>query len=236
MRYLLPSGAVRTTADGRSTRWEEHRQTRRKELVESALRAIRDHGAGVGMDEIAAAAGTSKTVFYRHFTDRAGLYRAVSERVDALILRDVSQALGASGEPLTDLDDEPRQLIGAAIDAYLALVERDPEVYRFVVAAPLLEHGEVGVTGDPARQVSGHVAEQIGVLIRAALVDAGADPSPAQLWGHGLVGLVRASADAWLRSGADRMSRADLSAHLTTLAWSGVSSAWTRPRRPRASA
>lgn len=197
--------------------------------MESALRAIRDHGAGVGMDEIAAAAGTSKTVFYRHFTDRAGLYEAVAERVDALILRDVSQALGASGQHLSDLEDHPRDLIGAAIEAYLALVEKDPEVYRFVVTAPLLGHREVGTGGNPADQLSGHVAEQIGTLVRTALIDAGEDPAPAHVWGHGLVGLVRAAADAWLHSGPDRMPREALCAHLTTLAWSGVSAAWTAP-------
>lgn len=44
------------------------------------------------MDEVAATARTSKTVFYRHFTDRAGLYTAVAERVDATIIRDLTRA------------------------------------------------------------------------------------------------------------------------------------------------
>ena len=48
--------------DGRSTRWDQHRATRRRELVEATLRAIRRHGAGVGMDEHAAMAGTSNTL------------------------------------------------------------------------------------------------------------------------------------------------------------------------------
>jgi AcrR family transcriptional regulator len=130
---------VSTTTDGRSTRWDEHRATRRRELVEATLRAIRKHGAGVGMDEIAATAGTSKTVFYRHFTDRDGLYAAVSASVDALILRDLGQAVGAAGGDLTATDSSPRAVIAGAIDAYLRLVEKDPEVYRFVVNAPLLD-------------------------------------------------------------------------------------------------
>ena len=78
-RYLLPSLTVTTTTsgaspgtDGRSTRWDQHRAARRRELVEATLRAIREHGAAVGMDDIAAEAGTSKTVVYRHFTDRQG--------------------------------------------------------------------------------------------------------------------------------------------------------------------
>ena len=75
--------------DRRRSRWDEHRLVGRAELVEATLLAIRTHGAGVGMDEVAATARTSKTVFYRHFTDRAGLYTAVAERVDATIIRGV---------------------------------------------------------------------------------------------------------------------------------------------------
>ncbi len=251
------------TTDGRNTRWEEHRRERRKALVEGALDAIRTHGPRVGMDEIATAAGTSKTVFYRHFADRAGLHRAVAERVDRIVLRDLARALGAATAGIeddrggqvaegeaprgvrpavgddagTDVGADPRRLIEAAVGAYLALVERDPEVYRFVVAAPLLHRGELDETGDPAGAVSGHVAEQVAGLVRDALVAAGRDPGPARAWGHGLVGLVRAAADAWLVTGLPstapgepagaRMTREELTTALTTLAWQGLSAAWS---------
>src|SRR5688572_20244445 len=106
------------------------------------MRAIRANGATVGMDGIAAAAGTSKTVFYRHFSDRAGLYAAVADRVDRTIMRDVT---AAAGDPDRD-PAEGRSLIGSAIDAYLRLVENEPEIYRFIVAAPILETS----SGDPS--------------------------------------------------------------------------------------
>ena len=48
--------------DGRDTRWDQHRADRRRALVSDALRAIRVSGPGVGMEEIAARAVTSKTV------------------------------------------------------------------------------------------------------------------------------------------------------------------------------
>ena len=56
--------------DRRDSRWDEHRERLRRALVEAALAAVGRHGAGVGMDEIAAAAGTSKAGLYRHFSDR----------------------------------------------------------------------------------------------------------------------------------------------------------------------
>ena len=73
--------------DGRAARWEQHNVDRRRALVEDAVRAIRELGPGVGMDEIAARAKTSKTVLYRHFGDKSGLYRAVVESVEQYILR-----------------------------------------------------------------------------------------------------------------------------------------------------
>ena len=213
-----------TSTDGRSTRWDEHRTTRRRELVEATLRAIRQHGAAVGMDEIAAVAGTSKTVVYRHFTDRAGLYAAVAESVDALIMRDLGTALGAAGRDLRTVDSSPRALVAAAIDAYLGLVEKDPEVYRFIVNAPLLD----SPGGDPAGVVTSHIAEQMAQLLTEALGAADRDTSAARVWGAGLVGMVRAAADQWLADPRG-MTRQQLTDHLTDLAWGGLSPAWPSP-------
>src|SRR5690606_41434067 len=79
--------------DGRDSRWAQHRAQRRRELVDAALRAIRTHGPSVGMDDIASEAGTTKTVVYRHFGDRTGLYVTVVESVDQRILDSLSAAL-----------------------------------------------------------------------------------------------------------------------------------------------
>ncbi|MEN3121692.1 TetR/AcrR family transcriptional regulator [Janibacter terrae] len=222
---------MRTTTDGRSARWEVHRQQRRKELVESAMRTIRSRGAGVGMDELASEAGTSKTVFYRHFTDRRGLYLAVAERVDELIIRDIGNVLGENtrGTGLGALDLDPRSVIRAAIDAYLALVERDPELYRFIVSAPIVGSSTSGNAAEAVASATGKMAGQISELISSALVDRGNDPAPAILWGQSLVGLVRAGADAWLAGLAADFSREQVTEHLSDLAWSGIAIAWKRP-------
>jgi AcrR family transcriptional regulator len=208
--------------DGRSARWDEHRLTRRRELVESTVRAIREHGAAVGMDEVAAAAGTSKTVVYRHFTDRAGLYAAVADRVDGTIIRGITRAAnGPDGEPLP-----PREVVRAVIAAYLHLVEDDPEVYRFIVNAPLLLPGE-RPEGDVAAGMTGRIAEHVAGIVGGVDGSAPADPATATLWGVALVGMVRAAADTWLAEGGAAAGRsADaLADGLTTLVWDGL-----RPR------
>ncbi len=196
--------------DGRSARWDEHRLARRRELVEAAVRAVRRHGAQVGMDEIAAEAGTSKTVVYRHLTDRAGLYDAVADRVDGTIIRGITRAAGEiAGVTPT------RELVRAVIGAYLHLVEDDPEVYRFIVNAPILPPGE-RPAGDVAAGMTGRIADHVAGLLGAR-----------HLWGVALVGMVRAAADAWLADGAAAGGRTadELSDDLTDLVWDGL-----RPR------
>ena len=218
--------ATDATPDGRRSRCDEHRLARRDELVEATLRAIRRHGAGVGMDEVAATAGTSKTVFYRHFVDRAGLYAAVAERVDATIIRGLTRA---ADEPTPEPGPGgARAVVRAVIAAYLHLVAEDPEVYRFIVHAPLVPPGE-RPNGDAAAgmtdRIAGHVAQLVGSGMRA---DAGV---PSGLWSVALVGMVRATADAWLAAGGAHAGPGsdDLADELTALVWDGLGAVATSP-------
>lgn len=178
------------TRDGRDARWEAHRLKRRRQLVEAALKAIQRHGAGVGMDEIAATAGTSKTVLYRHLGDRAGLYRAVVEAVDETILADLAAAR-ASGDDIVSR-------IAAMVRSYLFMVERDPEIYRFVMTRPL-ETTDLDPR-DPVVELTGRIGEQLTDVLTEHLAATGrAHQAPllAPVWAHGIVGLVRAAADHW---------------------------------------
>lgn len=209
------------TTDGRDTRWAQHRADRRRELVSEALRAIRVHGPGVGMDEIAARAGTSKTVIYRHFGDRAGLYAAVVESVHDYIHEGLRVAL-----ELSDPADLGR-MAGDLADAYLGLVEKDPHIYRFVMAAPVV--GPTGVP-DPAGHLPAVVGRHVSEAIAGHLERAGLDPASAPIWGHGLVGFVRAAADQWMAADP-RPPRADVVAHITALFTPGFAGAFT-PHSP----
>ena len=182
---------VNPHADGRDTRWTEHRVLRRNELVESTLRAIRHRGATVSIDEIAAEAGTSKPVFYRHFGDRPGLYRAVVEKVAQFILDDLRASVG------WERTDDLSALVRDLAHSYLRLVQRDPEIYRFVMSRPLVDDdlGEDPVTGLTMR-----IGERIAEILRSN----GYAGSRADTWGHALVGCVRAATDQWIRAGMTR--------------------------------
>lgn len=193
--------------DGRDTRWEQHRATRRQELVSHALRAIRVHGAQVGMDAIAQRAGTSKTVIYRHFGDRAGLYDAVVESVHSYIYAGLATAFRFS-----DPSDFGR-LTADLADAYLELVERDPEIYRFVMTPPAPAADAVA---DPVRGLPGLIGEQIADALTAHLDEQGLDSTSAPTWAHGLVGFIKAVADHWMAS-EPRPPRDNVVTHIAQL-------------------
>jgi len=218
---------VTTTTDGRSTRWDQHRAQRRGELVNATIQAIRTHGAGVGMDEIAATAGTSKTVIYRHFTDRTGLYAAVAEHVDEHLRASLARALTRPAALVPHDAPVGRDVLEAAIDTYLDLVERDPELYRFIVATPMLDpddrRSHLDAGGLPVR-VTARMADILG----SALDGAGAPTGVAPVWAAALVGMVRAAADDWLRPGSalHGRPRQELCATLTDLAWRGLAEVW----------
>ncbi|GAA4975826.1 TetR family transcriptional regulator [Pseudonocardia tropica] len=226
-------GFVKVGRDRRDSRWDAHREQRRAALVGSAIGAIRRHGAGIGMDEIAASAGTSKTVVYRHFGDRAGLYTAICESVAGVLLAEVRRA---TAEALSDSGRGPRAAVAAGIDAYLRLIEIDPELYRFVVQRPLLTQGTTRrvpsadtartEASDPVNDLVTVIGDEVAVVIAGNLGTAagtGTDPrAAARIWGHAIVGLVRGAADDWLAR-PDGTPRERIAAHLTDLAWSGLS-------------
>ncbi len=204
-----------STTDGRDTRWQQHRLDRRRELVSHALRAIRVHGARVGMDEIAARAGTSKTVIYRHFGDRAGLYDAVVAAVHDYIHAGLTAALeGGAGRDLADL-------VHDLADAYLALVERDPDIYRFVLDRPAVASA---AAADPAGSLTAIMGDHVADAIAAQLSAQDLDPACAPTWGHGVVGFIRATADRWMAA-PDRAPRAVVVAQVDALLGSALASA-----------
>ncbi len=156
--------------------------------MESTLRAIRRHGATVTLDQVAAAAGTSKTVLYRYFGDRVGLYLGVVDRVSENVLDDL----------LPRLEDSARRGLAAIVhdlvDSYTAIVERDPEIYRFVLTRP----AGATTSGDPLAPVEARVAEALTDTLAALRMKEGRDPTGADTLAHGLVGFVRAASDHWV--------------------------------------
>jgi AcrR family transcriptional regulator len=178
-------------------------------MVRAAIDAVRTHGPGVSVAEIAARAGITKPVLYRHFTDRADLQRAVGREAAALLMGRMA--------PELDPKREPAELIRGVVDAFLAGIEDEPELWRFVVHHPIERAPGAEVVDDARVQVARLLATLIGERLRSL----GLDSDGAEAWAQGLVGMVESAGDWWLERRT--MSRGALTDYLTTLIWGGVS-------------
>jgi AcrR family transcriptional regulator len=193
--------------DARRERWRAHRESRRAEFVEATIRAVARFGPDAGMDEIAAEAGVSKPVLYRHFTDKADLYLAVGERATDLLMAEVVPALADDG-PIFDR-------IRRAVDCYVGFVDDYRELYRFLVLRPN------PTKRDLVQEDKSKIAGVLTELLAAHLALFRMDPSLAAPSAHGIVGLVQGSVEWWIDH-ADGVSRDQLTNHLTTLIWHGI--------------
>jgi hypothetical protein len=104
-------------------------------------------------------------------------------------------------------------------------VERDPEVYRFVVAHPLLDRP---VGEDPVTGLTSGIGNELAAMIAAGLTSAGRDAAAAGALAHGVVGLVRAAADHWLAT-PQPLSRNELTRQLSTLIGGGLAAVLDLP-------
>ncbi|MFF3073911.1 TetR family transcriptional regulator [Kitasatospora sp. NPDC057936] len=192
------------------------REPRREQLLNAADRVIQREGPAASMNAIAAEAGITKPILYRHFGDRNGLIRALTERHTGGLLAAVRAALAA---PL-----ERRDRVEHVLDTYLAGIEARPQVYR------LLTHPEPGDptgAGNALAPALRQIAEEITRAVQSQ-VDLGADRDLlAEAWGRGITGMVLAAGDWWLES--KPCSRTRMVQALADLLWGRLAAAADLP-------
>ncbi|WP_233542876.1 TetR/AcrR family transcriptional regulator [Kocuria tytonis] len=177
---------VTTPVDGRNSRWQRHRAKRRTELLTAARDAVAAHGAAISMEEIATACGTSKSVFYRYFTDKAGVQAAMGEY---FVTRMRRRMVAAASEA-----DTFAAMIHALVSEYLRSVAGSAEVYRFVVTAPDEQGSTIERFVNSVRDLlmEQHVRHHGEQVMAASLL---------QCWAASTVGMVRGAGEAWLARG-----------------------------------
>jgi AcrR family transcriptional regulator len=185
------------------------REERRAEMVQAAMNAVRKHGPGVSVADIAAEAGITKPVLYRHFDDRADLHRAVGYAAAELLMGRIAPELAQHRDNL--------EHIRAVVDAFLGGIEAEPQLWRFVVH----NHGDRSTGAEIVDDVRSSIVQVLATLLGERLRALKADSGGAEAWALGLVGMVQSAGDWWLERRT--MSRAALTDYLTTLIWGGVS-------------
>lgn len=163
------------------------------------------------MTTLAAGAGITKPILYRHFGDKQGLLAAWAERQ--------ARALGERITTELARERSPRSRIRATIETYLTALDEDPLGYWFVTRRAVTADDP---SGGPVVDVVQTIVTAIAAVLRDELLRAGADDeavAAAPTWARALVGMVQQVGDHWLQQrdvGVD-----ELADQLTDLAWLG---------------
>lgn len=195
-------------SDGRQARWDQHNQVRRQVIIDAAIEVLgqSEPGAEVHVQQIADRAGLSRTVVYRHFSDRSDLDAAVQSAVLELLRAQLVPALSFEGTPV--------EIIRRIVAAYVGWAAAHPALHEFAQADP------PGQGQGQMERAIGHIAGQVEDLINVGVevlhVDlkehevAALDPLV-----FGLVGAVFTSVRRWL-SRPDRAPTAEQFVALVT--------------------
>ncbi len=187
--------------DGRATRWVDHRESRRAELVAAAVAAIDRFGTTASIAQIAETAGVSRPVLYRYFADKDDLYRAVGQW-------GADRVLSALMEVLLDDDIPIRDKVYRGSDVYLEFLQEHPQVFLL-----LTEHRSTDPLSDGKERIAAAFARVFGDTLRGMGLDAGG----AEAWAHGVVGLGLSVGEWWLRRNV--MSRPAAADYLASFIW-----------------
>lgn len=157
------------------------REARQASILRAAATAFARAGfAGTSMEDVAAEAGITKLIVYRHFDSKEELYRDVLARVEDR-LREETTALLASPEPR-----------GSIITALLRVGREDPDGLRL-----LLVHAR----REPAFAAYVEESRQRAVELASALAGDALDP-PIRTWAiRSLVNYAFSSVLEWLEVG-----------------------------------
>lgn len=203
-RSVPPSGRT----DGRQARWDQHNLERRQVILDAAVAVIEEGepGVEVHVQQIAERAGLSRSVVYRHFSDRADLDRAVQSSI--------LEELWGQLLPAVTLDGTVPQIIERIVSTYVGWAAAHPALHRLAET-----DRSVDGTG-PLQQGIEQIAEQVSTLIIVAVDTlaleitaeerAAIDPLV-----FGLVGAVFGAVRRWM-SKPERTPSADVLVELTT--------------------
>jgi AcrR family transcriptional regulator len=196
--------------DARRERWREHRKKVRAEIVDAAFRAIDKRGPELSVREIAEEAGTAKPKIYRHFTAKSDLFQAIGERLRDMLWAAIFPAINLSTDPA-------REVIRKSVEQYVQLVDKHPNVVRFLIQGRFAEQSEAALR---ALKEGSEITLAMANLFRNELREMELDRDAIELAAFATFGSATSATDWWLGPDEDsprRMPAEKFVAYLTTI-------------------
>ena len=176
--------------DGRESRWKAHREQRRIDILEAAVKVIETSpiGSEVSLQAVADQAGIRRNVLYRYFSDKHELHRAVNVHI--------ADQMWDAFWPTITLTGSTRDITGRIIAAIVGWVADNPNLYASIET----EIGD-GRRSEMQQRI-GELSTVVTDFIRSGVELLGSEMSEADLRaldlvGFGITGQVRGTLQHW---------------------------------------
>ena len=191
---------------------------RRNQLVEVAKGVFAEFGFdGASIEEIASRARVSKPIVYEHFGGKEGIYAVVVDRETSRLLEMITSRLGP--------ELGAREQVRSSALAFLDYIEADPDGFRV-----LIRDSPAAFSGGGMAGLLSDVAAKAEDLLGGFFATSGIDRKAAPLYAHALVGMVVHVGAWWAEE--RKPSKEVVAAHLTALAYGGLSRLPIDPMKP----
>ncbi|GAB4001909.1 TetR/AcrR family transcriptional regulator [Nocardioides ultimimeridianus] len=188
------------------TRWEPEK--RREQLLRVAERVFAEQGyQGTSVNDVAAAAGVTRTLVYKYFRDTDELYLACVRAARAELEDRFATAALAQ--------EDPGDQLRAGVTAYYEFVQDRSTLWDLLYGGGSAVAG--GVAAEAA-QLRYDTAERIAVLISAAMPELPAETASATA--HAVSGACEQLAKWWRRH--PEMALETVVEHLMATVWGGM--------------
>ncbi|MGC0366848.1 AcrR family transcriptional regulator [Rhodococcus sp. 27YEA15] len=194
--------------DGRSTRWNDHKEQRRARILDAALHTIDEDGADAGVQQIADRAGVPRSVVYRIFKDRADLDEQLRVRIIDVMMSELAPTLTPRGTV--------GEAISRAVDTYIRWIVKYPRLHHF------LGRGSSSTRTTGSKVVTGTktaIGVQLGNFMTAVLDRRGQPSKLADPLAFAIIGLVDVSVNRWLTQPDSEVSSTELADFLSLSIW-----------------